>query len=323
MFCSSCGKQLPEGAKFCNSCGKKVVIPNAVVDNRVVTPNEAVNQRVVSKTPMNRKRILIVVALVVAVVMIGIAVYAYVTRRKSIDLNSYVEAEFSGVDGNGTCELSVDWDQVFEDYPDLDYSEEALKASNSLIGILSAKDVMDESYDVDTEDDTDLSNGDKVKYVWNVYSNEKYFTYDFLYSDGQIEVSGLEAKASETKSATNKSNQEKKEESKKDNEEEVSSSDYICPDSMTRKLTDQDITSYMSQDWSNKKFPGDRTVVQMMINEIYAQKGYQFSDEELTNYFNQYDWYTSITDKTNDMDAIYQGLSDVERSNVDLLNTYK
>ena len=64
-------------------------------------------------------------------------------------------------------------------------------------------------------------------------------------------------------------------------------------------------------------------IVQMLINEIYARHGYQFSDDELTQYFNGKEWYTSIADKTNDMDEIYKSMSSVEQDNVKLLQEYQ
>jgi hypothetical protein len=322
MFCSSCGKKLPEGAKFCNGCGKQVVAPM----NQKVGNQRPVNPGAVDKKPVNKKLLAIIIASVVAICAIGIGIIVFANRRKSIDLNEYVQVEYDGYDGSATCDLSVDWDSVFEDYPDLDYSKEGLEATDGLIGVLSAKDVLDEEFEVETDDDTALLNGDKISYYWNAYVNEEYFNYDFLYGEGQIVVSGLENdKAGEAKSSDKKSSDTKKESKESEPEEAVesSSSDYICEDARTRKLSDADISAYMSQDWSDKNFPGDRTIVQMMINEIYAEHGYQFSDEELTNYFSQYEWYTSITEKTSDMDSIYQNLSEVEKANVDLLQTYK
>ena len=61
----------------------------------------------------------------------------------------------------------------------------------------------------------------------------------------------------------------------------------------------------------------------MIINEMYARHGYQFTDAELTNYFNQKQWYSSIPNKTIDMDGIYNNMSSVEQANVTLLQQYK
>ena len=99
--------------------------------------------------------------------------------------------------------------------------------------------------------------------------------------------------------------------------------EYICSYSSEREITREEIEAYMSADYSSYSFPGDRTIVQMLINEIYARHGYQFSDDELTQYFNGKEWYTSIADKTNDMDEIYKSMSSVEQDNVKLLQEYQ
>lgn len=99
--------------------------------------------------------------------------------------------------------------------------------------------------------------------------------------------------------------------------------EYICPYSSEREMTREEIDAYMSGDYSAYSFPGDRTIVQMLINEIYAKHGYQFSDDELIQYFNEKEWYTSISDKTNDMDEIYKSMSSVEQANVKLLQEYQ
>lgn len=99
--------------------------------------------------------------------------------------------------------------------------------------------------------------------------------------------------------------------------------DYLCSYSSEREMTADEIEEYMAQDYSSYYFPGDRTIVQMLINEIYARNGYIFSDEELLDYFGQKEWYASISDKTSDMNEIYKNMSDIEQQNVTLLQEYK
>ncbi len=99
--------------------------------------------------------------------------------------------------------------------------------------------------------------------------------------------------------------------------------DYICSYSAEREITTDEVNTYMNTDYSSYGFPGGRTVVQMIINEMYARHGYEFTDAELTDYFNQKEWYSSITTKTTDMDGIYNNMSSVEQANVTLLQQYK
>ena len=99
--------------------------------------------------------------------------------------------------------------------------------------------------------------------------------------------------------------------------------DYICAYSAEREITTDEINNFKNSDYSSYGFPGGRDVIQMIINEMYARHGYQFTDAELTNYFNQKQWYSSIPNKTIDMDGIYNNMSSVEQANVTLLQQYK
>jgi len=101
--------------------------------------------------------------------------------------------------------------------------------------------------------------------------------------------------------------------------EAANSAEYLCDYSSSRKMTQADIDAYKNADYTSYNFPGDRNIIQMIINEMYAKHGYQFQDAELTNYFNQKEWYSSISEKETDMDAIYQSMSDIEQANVTLL----
>ena len=60
----------------------------------------------------------------------------------------------------------------------------------------------------------------------------------------------------------------------------------------------------------------------MIVNEMYARHGYQFKDQELTNYFERRSWYSSITYRNPQMDSIYPQMSEIEKKNVDFLKTY-
>ena len=96
--------------------------------------------------------------------------------------------------------------------------------------------------------------------------------------------------------------------------------DYICSESAEKELTEEDVT--VLQGKTIEGLPEGKDVVQMVINEIYARKGYQFTDEAIQDYFNSRTWYQEIEEKTADMDAILESMTDIEKANVDFLNTY-
>lgn len=65
MYCSRCGKELPEGSAFCNGCGEKTPVPYTTP----VTPPEAFMP---SNPPMVKKKRWPIALIIVAVLVIGI-----------------------------------------------------------------------------------------------------------------------------------------------------------------------------------------------------------------------------------------------------------
>lgn len=83
---------------------------------------------------------------------------------------------------------------------------------------------------------------------------------------------------------------------------------YILPNSDSVYLTDADLSGL------------SRTELRMARYEIYARHGRIFSDEEVANYFAQYDWYQKDTQPENFQEA---DLNEYERANRDLLVSYE
>ena len=96
--------------------------------------------------------------------------------------------------------------------------------------------------------------------------------------------------------------------------------DYLCVESDQRELTEEDVTALQAQ--TVEGLPADKSIIQMVINEMYARKGYQFTDQAIQDYFNSKTWYQEIAEKTDDMDAVFEGMTDVEKANVEFLQTY-
>ena len=104
---------------------------------------------------------------------------------------------------------------------------------------------------------------------------------------------------------------------------EVSNHGRLCSYSTERKITKAEIQDYLNKDYSSYHFPGDRSIIQMIINEMYALNGYQFQDEELKMYYEKQDWYDGIESKTTDMAQIYKNMSKIEQDNIKLLKEYQ
>lgn len=100
-------------------------------------------------------------------------------------------------------------------------------------------------------------------------------------------------------------------------------SDYLCSYSSDRLLTDSDVEGYLNANYSEYNFPEGINIIQMIINEIYAKHGYEFTDSKLSAYFSTKTWYKSNTNKVNDMNAVSDSMSEIEKKNVDFLNSYR
>lgn len=100
-------------------------------------------------------------------------------------------------------------------------------------------------------------------------------------------------------------------------------SDYLCSYSSDRLLTDSDVEGYLNANYSQYNFPEGINIIQMIINEIYAKHGYEFTDSKLSAYFSNKTWYKSNTNKVNDMNAVSDSMSEIEKKNVDFLNSYR
>lgn len=96
--------------------------------------------------------------------------------------------------------------------------------------------------------------------------------------------------------------------------------DYLCEDSGMRELTEEDVTTLQSLQVEG--LPADKDIIQMVINEMYAKRGYQFEDQAIQDYFNSKEWYQEIVEKTTDMNAVFESMTDVEKANVEFLQTY-
>jgi DNA-directed RNA polymerase subunit RPC12/RpoP len=80
----------------------------------------------------------------------------------------------------------------------------------------------------------------------------------------------------------------------------LSSSDYILPDSDKRALSEEDIAALT------------KGQLRLARNEIYARHGYEFKSADLQKYFSSKSWYNAVPSSTS-------SLNDVEKENVKLL----
>ena len=274
-------------------------------------------------------------------------------KNHGIDLNSYLKIQSIGSDGQGTLEAEMDWDALLEkEKENIRYSKEAEEGFLPLLypeAVDYAKNII---MLPDFSPPTDLKNGDTIQYHWD-FSEEsaKNLATPLSLKGGSYKVSGLTKEDSKKTSDATDPNKENSSEqatlAENENESTMEQStvstetqadanaqpgaeggnaavqtpatgEYLFAESASRLLTTADVSNFQAR-YPNSMFPGERSITQMIINEMYARHGYIFKDQSLTDYFAQKSWYTP---RTADMEEIYPVMNDVEQANVTLLRTY-
>ena len=275
-------------------------------------------------------------------------------KNNGIDLNAYLKIQSIGADGQGTLEAEMDWDALLEkEKENIRYTKEAEEGFLPLL----YPDAVDYAKNIimlpDFSQTTDLKNGDTVQYHWD-FSEEsaKNLAIPLSLKGGSYKVSGLTKEdskktsdATENQNKDDSSEQASLPEDEKEGTMEQSSvstetqadtnaqpganegntavqtsatGEYLYAESASRLLSTADVSNFQAQ-YPNSMFPGERSVTQMIINEMYARHGYIFKDQALTDYFAQKSWYIP---RTADMEEIYPVMNAVEQANVTLLRTY-
>ena len=280
-------------------------------------------------------------------------------KNHGIDLNAYLKIQSIGSDGQGSLEAEIDWDALLEkEKENIRYSKEAEEGFLPLLypdAVDYAKNII---MLPDFSQTTDLKNGDMVQYHWD-FSEEsaKNLATPLSLKGGSYKVSGLtkedEKKASDATDPNkeNDSEQASLPENEKEDAMEQSTvstetqadanaqpgadvqagaeggnaavqtpttGEYLYAESASRLLSTADVSNFQAR-YPNSMFPGERSITQMIINEMYARHGYIFKDQALTDYFAQKSWYIP---RTADMEEIYPVMNAVEQANVTLLRTY-
>ena len=274
-------------------------------------------------------------------------------KNNGIDLNAYLKIQSLGTDGQGTLEAEMDWDALLEkEKENIRYSKEAEEGFLPLLypeAVDYAKNII---MLPDFSQTTDLKNGDTVQYHWD-FSEEsaKNLAIPLSLKGGSYKVSGLTKEDSKKTSDTTDQNKENGSEqaalAENENESTMEQStvstetqadanaqpsadggnaavqtpatgEYLFAESASRLLSTADVSNFQAR-YPNSMFPGERSITQMIINEMYARHGYIFKDQALTDYFAQKSWYIP---RTADMEEIYPVMNAVEQANVTLLRTY-
>lgn len=102
---------------------------------------------------------------------------------------------------------------------------------------------------------------------------------------------------------------------------DATDTDYLCSYSNERLVTEEDIDKLKNTKYDN--LPAGKDIIQMVINEMYARHGYKFNNKDIQAYFDSKKWYKDIKEHNDNMDDIYNNMSDIERKNVDFISEHK
>ena len=334
-------------------CNENKSMENASREEEHIFP-EALSSKVKPSNAETKPGQLLLGLIIFALVVIAGGGYLLLRpKNHGIDLNAYLKIQSIGSDGQGSLEAEIDWDALLEkEKENIRYSKEAEEGFLPLL----YPDAVDYAKNIimlpDFSQTTDLKNGDMVQYHWD-FSEEsaKNLATPLSLKGGSYKVSGLTKEDSKKTSGATDPNKENDSEqaSLPENEKEgtmeqstvstetrsdsnaqpgaeggnasvqtPTTGEYLYAESASRLLTTADVSNFQAR-YPNSMFPGERSITQMIINEMYARHGYIFKDQALTDYFAQKSWYIP---RTTDMEEIYPVMNAVEQANVTLLRTY-
>lgn len=167
MNCPNCGAELKGAGKFCPKCGTPVP-GNPGEQDFTGEPGASAGP-----DPGKKKKFWIIGAAAAAAVALIVILVVVLGQPKKINLEKYVEINFSGYNTKGRAEVSIQWEELSEKLMDiLDGNSGALLAATGTV-------------QVSLDQDSGLSNGDKVTAEIS-YNNELLEQYNFQFTGKSV-----------------------------------------------------------------------------------------------------------------------------------------
>lgn len=192
MFCGNCGSENEKGAAFCRSCGCQLVTSSSSAVASDETQRKQKFIGLMEKIKNLPKKVLFGIGggAVVLVVILCIIL----NGRNTINLNKYVSEATVGCNGYGVASVTVDWSGIVSDYGDhLKFTKAAEKDFGESLQYMQPIGMLLDTVSISIENGEYLSNGDKVKYVWNVDEEVlKYLNCKVKYKDGSFQAKNLQ-----------------------------------------------------------------------------------------------------------------------------------
>ncbi len=174
-FCTKCGAENVDGAKFCKSCGAPLqTTGNAAAGasqpqmNGNVYATTGSQQKATGNFLESLKKISWKVWAGIAAAVVAIIVIAVVATNigSTVNLNKFLTIETSGYDGYGRVKASIDWDAVAQQYNSkMSYTSQARKEYGGLLKLTTPTEVLRDYVNVNIDATDHLTNGDEISYT--------------------------------------------------------------------------------------------------------------------------------------------------------------
>ena len=223
MICPGCKCETRDGSIFCENCGCKIdtvkgfeqQLEQPVMDGQTVftgnglTGEQQENGGYTAPLSMqapqetNKKNTTLIFGIVggvVAIALVAVLLFTIWSNRTArINLNDYVEVEFSGYDGMGTAQVDFDYDALYADVKAKAKIKSSEKAAKDWEELLDEGEAGATAYFIcmhpkcELDKSTELTNGDTVTVSYDFDNEElKEFKIEFTGEEKTFSVSGLE-----------------------------------------------------------------------------------------------------------------------------------
>lgn len=186
MFCSKCGSENSNGAKFCKECGC------ALESNNVTTQQG--NQKIGKFDISKNKNLILTLAGIVAVCIFGVVIFTIAKNSAvKVNLDNFLTIEVSGYDGYGSVHAEIDWNSVEEKYgKKLSKKIKKNEKYGFLMEYYEPIEMLEDYVDIDISKRNNLSNGEIIEYSWDI--DEELYDYldcKLVSKNGSYTVSNL------------------------------------------------------------------------------------------------------------------------------------